>query len=187
MKNKLFSTLRMNTQAALIAAVALIFPLSAFSATNGSLGTTSTGSSDISVTVPDLVRITGISDRAFGTWNGSSTMDSNDDVCIYTNKAAATYYITATGSGTGGAFELDDGSSNVLPYHVYYNDVTGTTGEVEQTTAIKSAQQSGADTSSQTCGGGNNANYHVRIVNTDLLVVPSGTYTGTLTIVVSPT
>ena len=164
--------------------LATMIPTFSFAA-DGTLGTDSTGTSTVTVTVPDLVRITNISNRTFGTWDGSSTLNSNDDVCIYTNKAAATYYVTATGDGAGSAFELASGG-DTLAYEVFFNDVAGTTGEVQLTATTKSAQQTGANTTAQNCGGTDNANYHVRIQSTALLAAPSGAYSGVLTLLIEP-
>lgn len=157
----------------------------AFAATDGTLGATSTGTSDISLTVPELILISGMADVSFGTWSGSGDLDGNEDVCIYTNKAAGTYVVTATGDGAANAFTVTDGS-NTIAYAVAYNDVSGTTGEAALTTNVQSAQQSGADTSSQSCGGSDNANFHVTVTEANLLAAPAGAYSGTLTLVVEP-
>jgi hypothetical protein len=126
-----------------------------------------------------------MADLALGNWSGSGDEEDDEDVCIYTNKAAATYYVTASGSGAASAFTLASGG-NTLAYSVYFNDVTGTVGEAQLTATTKSAQQTGANTSSQTCSGGNNANFHVVIAEAALLAAPSGAYTGTLTLLIEP-
>ena len=161
------------------------FSKSAYAVTQGTLGLTSTGVAAISVTVPNLIKITNMADIAFGTWSGSGDLNSNVDVCVYTNKASGTYRITATGSGAASAFTLASGG-NTLPYNVYYNDVSGTTGAVQVTAATVLNGQTGAHVTSQTCGGSNTGNYHVEILDASLQAVPSGAYTGTLTLVVEP-
>lgn len=170
----------------LIAACALLIPTLARAA-DGTLGTTSTGTSTVSVTVPNLVLITDVGNLALGTWSGSGDEEGDDDVCIYTNKAAATYFVTASGSGAASAFTLASGG-NTLAYEVYFNDQSGTTGETQLTTTVKSGAQTGADTTDQDCnGGGLNANFHVVIPEANLLAAPSGAYSGTLTLLIEPT
>ncbi|MDC0359040.1 hypothetical protein OAO01_09510, partial [Oligoflexia bacterium] len=144
-----------------------------------------TGTADISVTIPDLIRITGMADIALGTYSGVGDLNGNEDVCIYTNLAAGTYVVTATGDGAANAFTITDGS-NTIAYNTYFNDQAGTTGEVQLTTGTQSAQQSGANTVSLTCGGGDTGNYHVEVLAANMSLVPSGAYSGTLTLVVEP-
>jgi len=168
----------------LAAILSSVTPL-AYGASDGSLGATSTGTSVISVTVPNLIKISGMADIAFGTYSGTGDLNGNEDVCVYTNKASGTYRVTGSGTGGGGAFTLQSGGNN-LAYNVYFNDVAGTTGEAALTAGSALNSQSGASTSSQTCGGSNNANFHVEILSTNLLAVPSGAYSGTLTLVVEP-
>lgn len=164
----------------------LLSPGTAFGATDGSLGATSTGSSTVTVTVPNLIRITGISDIALGSFSGSGAMTGFDDVCIYTNLAAGTYQVTATGSGTSSAFTLASGG-NTLAYSAYWNDTSGTnTGEAQLTATTPLTTQSGANTSSETCSGGTNARFRVLIAEAALLAAQAGSYTGTLTLAVEP-
>lgn len=158
---------------------------SAMAASDGSLGADSTGTSTVTVTVPTLVKITGLANITFGTWSGSGDLNDDEDVCVYTNLAAGTYYITASGSGAADAFTLASGG-DTLAYRVYFNDEDGTTGEAELTATTKSAQQTGAHVTSQTCVGGDTGNYHVQIEASELSTVPAGSYSGTLSLLVEP-
>ena len=167
------------------ALVAFVMPQSGRAASDGTLGTSSSGSASISVTIPNLILISGMADIGFGTYSGVGDLNQNEDICIYTNKAAGTYRVTGSGSGGGGAFTLSDGT-NTLAYNVFYNDVTGTTGEQQLTSGTPLGSQNGANTTSQNCGGSNDANYHVQILGTNLLAAPSGAYSGTLTLLVEP-
>ena len=170
----------------IVIGLALLFlPATAMAASDGTLGATSTGTADISVTIPPLIQISNMADIAFGSYSGTGDLNGNQDVCIYTNLAAGTYVVTATGSGAANAFTVTDGS-NTIAYNVYFNDTTGTTGEVQLSTGSQSAQQSGANTSSATCGGGDAANYHIEMLETNLQTAPAASYTGTLTLVVEP-
>lgn len=178
MKNKILTTI--------IGSALLMLPMSSYAATSdGTLGVTSTGTADMTVTVDELMLITGMASLNFGTWTGSGDLTQNENVCIYTNQATGLYTVTASGSGAASAFTLTDGG-NTLAYTVYFNDVSGIVGEVQLNTTVANNTQTGANTASQTCGGGNNANYRVNIASAALAAAPSGIYTGTLTIVVEP-
>lgn len=159
----------------------------AYSATDGTLGPTSTGSTTISITIPTLVRITDVQDLNLGTFTGSGDLSADDSVCVYTNLSAATYKITAVGNGISSAFTLKNAADVTIPYLVYWNDQPNTSGEVELDSGVASGTQDGANTSSQTCvGPGNNANFRVRILEASLLAAPPEVYTGTLSLLVEP-
>jgi hypothetical protein len=158
-----------------------------YSATDGTLGATSSGSVEISLTIPTLVRITDVQNLDLGTFTGSGDLSANDSVCIYTNLEAGTYKITASGDGTGGAFEVKNGSNVTLPYLVFWNDQPSPSGGIALDSGTASATQGGADTNSQTCSVlGNNANFMVRIVEAVLQGAVPDVYTGTLSLVIEP-
>ncbi len=124
------------------------------------------------------VRITGLADMS-GTWSGTGDAVNNDDVCIYSS--AGTYDILVEGPTDSGDYVLENGL-NKLPITVYWNNTTGTTGR----TALNSASNpslsgvTGADTSSETCSGSSTANISWKALEADLLAVPAGTYTATI-------
>jgi len=154
-------------------------------ATDGSLGASSTGDTDISLTVPDLVKIGGISDLAFGSYTGTGNISQDDDVCVWTNVTTADYVVTASGSGTASAFTLTDGSETIA-YQVFWNDVAGTSGSVELSTGVASATQTGANTTALDCSGGVNANFQVTMSQSVLLAVAPNSYAGVLTLTIEP-
>ena len=157
----------------------------AFAATQGTVGTTSTGRSDISVTVPKLVNITSVADFNFGSYSGVGDMNLNDDLCIGTNANPRNYRVTVTAQGET-AYVVKSGA-NSLAFHAYFNDVTGTGGEVELTHGTTLSGQTGGSTLGQCIAGTNlNANLHTQFLETDLLAVPDGAYAGTLVILVEP-
>jgi hypothetical protein len=157
----------------------------AMAATDGPLGVTSTGDTYITLGVSSLVRITGIDGIDFGLYDGSGNIAENDDVCIWTNDSGAKYKVTASGDGAAHAFNVRSGG-NILPYTVRWNDTPGISGNVALTKDVLSGVFNNANTSSSTCGGTMNANYEIRIDGDDLLAVRPGTYTGVLTLVITP-
>jgi hypothetical protein len=128
------------------------------------------------------VQVSGFIDFSFGSWGGSGGISDDDDLCVH-NSVTSNYYLTATGDGPG--FSLVKGG-DTIDYTVRWNDQTGTTGNIALSSGVQSALQSGANTSSTNCGGGNNANLQVSITEGELSAAVPGAYTGTLTILIEP-
>ena len=84
-----------------VAAVATFAASNAFAATQGTLGATSTGSLNITLTIDALVQISALDDIPLGNYTGGANMTGADDLCVYSNTGG--YEITATGDdGAGG-------------------------------------------------------------------------------------
>ena len=157
----------------------------AFAANDGALGFTSQGDVDINLVINDEVRISGMTDINL---NFSGTdVTGNTSVCIYRN-TAATYEITATGSGTAGAFELSNGTDTV-DYTVAYDDFTSATPVVPLTTG-NTVTRDGADQTDDTCTGllstGPTGDISVTVNASDAAALPAATYSGTLFLMVAP-
>jgi len=169
------------------------FTLSAQAATQGSLGSTSQGVANISVTKSVQAQISDLSDMTLANWTlgeGAVTLYSN--VCIYSS--TGNYKVTATGSGLLGAFTIASGL-NSMPYSVTWN--AGGTGNLANTGTTLSAntQSAGfttATTASATCNGGGASNDTARVIvgiaSSDLTSAASSStpYTGTLTMLITP-
>jgi hypothetical protein len=152
----------------------------------------STASLDVDLTIPVLFRISGISDLSFGTFahDESTTKSLSDDVCVFTNDSSGQYRITAHGNGADSAFTLvkSGDATSTLPYAVYWNDESGTTGNFALTaTVTHGSNLSGANTSSSSCltGLSSTANFQVVLATSDILDSKAGNYTGTLTLTIS--
>jgi hypothetical protein len=113
-----------------------------------------------------------------------NTRNFNRNLCLYRSAAPLQFSVTATGTGAGGAFTLSSGG-NTIPYLVFFNNNTGTTGEQSLTSGIPRSFTLN-NNSTQNCTAGNNGNYHVRILGSAIQAVPAGTYTGTLQIMMAP-
>jgi|GEM_PF-811099 len=163
-----------------------------YSATQGTLGATSTGSVTISVTKPARANISDLNDLTVASWvTGGGTQVLTDDVCVYSTRPSGGYTIRATGSGAASAFTLANGA-NLLAYTVIWNSGgvgalanTGTalTNNVTSATLTKAARDS------STCIGtvpGPTARLVVTILATALDAAVDGTYTGTLTLLITP-
>lgn len=163
--------------------------------------TQSQGSSDISVTIPVLYRISGIDNLTLASYDGNGDERLNSPICIYTNNTTQTYRITLEGSNvcSGGScpandiFAIANDTNNQgINYTAYWNDEAGVgvgdrlqVGTSGGTVATTSVNQTGAS-GSLNCGGGNNANLSIDFTEANLLAVQTGTYTGTITITLIP-
>ena len=131
------------------------------------------------------VRISGMQSVNFGQWASGGGVTANFDICTYRTAAPANYDITPSGTGTAGALTLTNGT-DTLVYKVRFNDSTGTGGNTE--IFANTAESFGnADTTDNTCSGGDTANVQVFIEAADLQALPAGgIYTGTLSLLMEP-
>ena len=155
--------------------------------TQGSLGATSTGVVNITASVPNRARISGLADVSFLNQDPTAAASSAQSVCVWSNTATKGYTITATGSGTSSAFTLSNGSTTV-PYSVEWAATGGQTAG----SALTAATASGSLTSgavNQNCSSAplSSASLIVKMSTADLGTMSAGAnYTGTLTLLVTP-
>ena len=122
------------------------------------------------------VRISGMSDLSLGTWMGSGDLTNQATLCIYT-LGNANYSIRATGNGAGSAFTLSSGGSTVA-YEVYFKD----SGSFVQLTSGTRGNFTDANTTTDGCGGVNNATIKVVATAAALSAATAGSYSGTVTL-----
>ena len=161
-------------------------------ATQGTAGVTSTGSVTITASISPRVDITNLSDVTFTdadlgpVLNTANQATKASNVCVWSNNADKSYYITASGSGASSAFTLANSTNPVIPYQVYWSATSGQTTGTQLTAAAKSAKLTSTATL-PTCGGGTSASLVVGIQGTDAnTMLASTSYTGTLTLLVAP-
>lgn len=167
---------------ALITAPALAAP------TQGTLGATSTGSVTITVQVPSRVQITGLTDIAFGSVEPNVQAVSSQSNCVWSNTATKGYTITASGSGSNGAFTLASGTLAPVSYAVQWNQATGQSSGTALTAATASTGfVSTATLPTCLASPTTTSSLIVTIAPSQLATMASlTTYTGTLTLLVSP-
>jgi hypothetical protein len=144
----------------------------------------------VPATAADTVRISGLSDLAFGSITNFAT-DSvlNESLCLAAKSPPGNNYrVTASGSGPGGAFALSSGSA-LLPFEVQWSATPGqTTGSQllanQPLTGLNSSSSNAADDCSK--GPATTASLIVILRTAALASATSGTYTGTLTLLVAP-
>jgi hypothetical protein len=171
--------------AACIAALLVQGP--ALAATQGSLGTTSTGSISIGASVPNRVQLTGLSDVSFTNQDPATPASNAQNVCVWSNTATKGYNVTASGSGAASAFTLASGAATV-PYSVEW---AGSSGQASGTGLTSGSALTGltSTATSATCASGasSSASLIVKISTASLQTMQAATtYTGTLTLVVAP-
>ncbi len=154
--------------------------LSAYAAGDGTLGSTSTGTTDITLIIPNLIQVSDLNDMDLGTWDGSSVAGDSDTVCVYSN-TGGNYTATFSGSGAGAAFTINNGLATIL-YAVTYDDGAGA-DPITSGTGLTCAN---ANQASYTCGGTNNGTIAVSILATNMALMAANTYSGTLTMLVAP-
>ena len=180
----------MKKLSALLLATALALPSTSFAATNGTLGATSTGSVEVSLTATSVssagnAKITGLQDFAFATvtTNNAPTPITVNNICVFLS-TASTYAIdiassqsSTAGQGNLRAFGTDEfgaATAFVLGYTWLY-----TAGGV----SVTSANGTGLTGSSTAgCASGTTAS----LTLTPATPSNDGDYTDTLTLTVSP-
>lgn len=170
----------------LLACCSFVIPSTAIASSQGTAGSTSSGSVAISATVPGRVQISGLTDLAFGTVDPASPASKNEDLCVWSNTSGRAYEVTATGSGASNAFTLTDGT-NTLAYAVQWAGTSGKTSGSALTagTALTGLTSAATD---PTCSAGTpaSASLIVNMTSANLQAAVASTYTGTLTLVVAP-
>jgi len=171
--------------AALIAALLAQGP--AVAATQGSLGSTSTGSISIQASVPNRVQLTGLTDVSFLNQDPATPASNAQNVCVWSNTSTKGYNVTASGSGASNAFTIANGAATV-PYSVEW---AGSSGQASGTGLTSGSALTGltSTATSATCASGasSSASLIVKISTANLQTMQAATsYTGTLTLVVAP-
>jgi hypothetical protein len=189
------SILRSRLAAGMLTAGVCLFGLGATAqaATQGTAGTTSTGTVVINASIAARVRISNLSDLTFadsdfapiiGTGNSAQ---KTENVCTWSNNSDRSYFISASGSGAANAFTLASAANPVIPYSVSWAQTTGQTTGTALTAATKSSKFISSATTSN-CSGGASATLLVSIAGADAEAMLAGAaYTGTLTLLMTPT
>jgi hypothetical protein len=159
----------------------------AAASTNGTLGATSTGSVTITASVANRAQITGLNDVAFTNVDPGSAATNAQSNCVWSNTATKGYSITATGSGTSGAFTLANGSLSV-PYSVQW---AASSGQSSGTALAAGTALAGMTSTAvnPTCSSSpsTTSSLIISISAGNLQNMASATtYTGTLTLLVTP-
>lgn len=159
----------------------------ALGATQGSLGSTSTGSVAIGASVPNRVQISGLTDVSFANQDPATPAANAQNVCVWSNTSTKGYNVTASGSGAGSAFTLANGAATV-PYSVEWSASSGqASGTALTSGSALTGLTSTATNANCASGPSSTASLIVKISTASLQNMQAATnYTGTLTLVVAP-
>lgn len=139
----------------------------------------------------DTVRISGLTDVAFGSISSfAGDAVQSESLCLYSKSPPANHYrITARGSGPGGAFLLSSGGAN-LPFEVQWSDSPGQTSgsQLLPNQPLTGQQSSAGAGSADDCSSGPGATASLIVIlrSASLSAAASGTYNGTLSLLVAP-
>lgn len=181
---------------ALGAAVALLAAGAAQAQTNGTFGTTSTGTFEIDATLQPVVRVSGLDNLNFtigaAFLNGSNpNVNDRFDYCVYSNvSSAGTYRLSVDGGtpGTGNAWLLT-GTAGTLPFFVNNSDYSsGSNNQMGpgDTFTFRANGRTGARPNTVGCSDtGENTRITVAITRDDILAANAGAYEGTVRVIAS--
>lgn len=116
-----------------------------------------------------------------------SDLTSRQNTCSFSGLTPTIYGVTATGSGTGGAFTLSNGRSQ-LPYEVQWaQTANASSGSPVSASQMLGNQSNASLLSTVTCALGlQNATIIVIVRATSLQQSTAGAYSGTLTVLLTP-
>lgn len=142
-------------------------------------------SAPAAVVAQDKAQISGMQNLDFGTVSNLGVdVTRSVNLCVYSSSVG--YRVTAFGSASGGAF-LMSGAGNVLPFSVEWSESSNSTsGEALSAYDPLISQMSSA--THKTCNRGPlySASLIVRLRAADLSVATAGSYSGSLSVVISP-
>lgn len=160
----------------------------AYAATDGTLGATSTGRSNITITVQREMRVNNINDIPLGTFDAAtSPLTGFDPLCVYDNGIGG-YQVTLSSANGVGQFQMENGTS-VVTYSVEYDDSGTGANYVAATEGVPITTRANAATTNDSCVtlGADNARIRVRVTNADVSGSSSnGLHTDTLSVVIAP-
>ncbi len=162
-----------------VVSVLMVYATASMAVTQGEMGASSTGAIAISLTTEDQIKVSNLTDiRLSENENGDYTGSS--PACIFRN-GTGSYSITVYGSGAGHSFTLSNGGTSILTYRITFDDGTGAQSLISNSVL---SGRTHADTRSKFCANGNNAKINISIA--DSAPIPGETYSGILTLTVSP-
>ncbi len=129
----------------------------------------------------DEMMITIASDISLGTWTGSGGVSGTSAICVY-HTGGSSYSITLTTSTAN--FRVENGA-NYVTYTPSFSD-SGVRGTYTALSYGVTQSFSGANTSSSSCSGRYNAALKIEVDEADLSSAQPGSYSATLTLVLTP-
>jgi len=140
----------------------------------------------------DQVQVSNLSDFNLPTWSmGDPGINTSIDICVYTLKLLSANDYAVTASSPGG-FVLKNGTQQI-PYTLYWEDSgvgnLGSSSGTQLTNGVKLGSRQNGNIISSSCSllpAGPNARLYLKITQADMTAALAGTYTGTVTLMISP-
>lgn len=164
------------TKIALTSAILLATGSAMADTADGDLGTTSQGTVDVELTLTEKIKISGLKKIAVDEATGVGT----GNACVY-HRGNEDYKVTVLSThpdGTKFRMQHKSVTTKYIDYTVNFASETVTHNTETDVT--------GANTSSETCGGTNNTVINVQADATQIANGLAGTYSDELTILVAP-
>jgi hypothetical protein len=138
-----------------------------------------------SVTLPELIQVTNLTNIDLGSWSGTGDIQVTRDFCVFRNGQGGFAITTSGNHDASGRFHL--GSSGNLPYRIDY----GQGGVFKQATPgvsmpFSSSGFTGNSVRDCTNSGGANTSIRLTVLETDLAIQPGGSFADTVNIFVLP-
>ncbi|MEM7018546.1 MAG: hypothetical protein AAF512_14545 [Pseudomonadota bacterium] len=176
--HKALETVKVRNLSTILTVTLMLYSSLTSAATDGGLGLSSNGTSDITITKGNRAQITDMDDFVFASINTAVT--GTDTICVY--NTTATYLVAADSANGAGVFRVADGINSIV-YTAEWDDGSGFSALGEGVGLNLTGQIGSAVTG---CGGINNAALRVSISAANMTAAPSGIYTDTLSITVAP-
>lgn len=130
-------------------------------------------------------RVTGLQDVPLGTWGGSGDLTSNYTMCAYIqNDDESNYEVTGSGTGAGGLYALSNGTTDISVTIEYEEDSDPGWITLNENIATIFPNPNTVD---ETCAvGGDSGKIRVTVPESTMEFATSGSYSGTINILLSP-
>jgi hypothetical protein len=139
----------------------------------------------------DTIQISNLTDFNLPSWNlGDGDVNASINICIYA-LGVPTLNTYAVRASSPDGFVLVNGSHQI-PYTLSWEDSgggnLGSNSGTTLTNNVKLTNRNNANILSSNCSlGGNNARLYLKITQAAMTAALAGTYTGTITLLISPT
>lgn len=156
-------------------------------AIGGSTGS-AVGTTDffVRISVATAAQVSGLSNINLGVWDGTGDIVADENFCVYSNTAGATYELSISSpnqDGAGNFYLANPGATVTIPYQLRFKDDVSPGGGVLVTGATLAGN---GNNNLADCGGLDNAKLSVNLLAADLGAAAKDTYSDTVTLVVVP-
>lgn len=159
------------------------FAPSSEAATDGELWVASSGSAEITLEVPNIMRLGPVQTLTYHTTDGATLTLDGLNVCLVSNFPDKTFLISAQGTGPDSEFVVQDADDNPVEFDVVYSP-DGSRGPTRRLEPGVPTRTKRSGKSNLTCVGGKNAQFQLALNET--VALSPGEYFGEVHFVVEP-